>query len=371
MDIEGRSGTSRMNPHLFRARLGRGGFSARSSEGIRTFYPGYPALVMATGIVSNAFYFTGQTGLSGFFFFVNVLALPLLVLILVIRAIGYTQELLKDMFDPRQVFSFFTLVAAFDVFGVQLDLRGYWVAAASLWFAALVLWLLLLYFSFAVLTFLNTAQDANVVHGGWLIAIVGTQSLVLLGARVANHLPAAGSEIVVLVHMLWGIGLALYAIFITLFSYRIFFFKLSPEDLSPLLWVVMGAAAISANAGTSLILNRPQAGFLASTEPFIEGTTMMVWAWGTWWIPLLVLFGIWKHLVCRVPLTYSPTLWSLVFPLGMYSVATFRFSLATQFPFLQSAGRGFAWIAAAAWLATTVGLIFSSASYFRSAAKPL
>ncbi|MBS0274701.1 MAG: tellurite resistance/C4-dicarboxylate transporter family protein [Proteobacteria bacterium] len=367
--LEDRSDAARKRSDLAGGRFVTGALSEKASQGLQTFYPGYPALVMATGIVSNAFHFIGQATLSDFLFIVNLIALPALIVIFAVRAMRYRQELLKDMFDPRLVFSFFTLVAAFDVFGVQLDLRGYWVAATLLWFAALAIWLLLLYFSFAVLTFLNTAQDANVVHGGWLIAIVGTQSLVLLGVRVADHLPSAAPEIIVLIHMLWGIGLVLYAIFITLFSYRIFFFKLSPEDLSPLLWVVMGAAAISANAGTSLIFNRPQTGFLASTEPFIEGATMMVWAWGTWWIPLLVLFGVWKHLVCRVPLAYSPTLWSLVFPLGMYSVATYRFSLATQFPFLQSVGRYFAWIAAVAWIGTMAGLILSSASYFKTAAK--
>ena len=53
--------------------------------------------------------------------------------------------------------------------------------------------------------------------------------------------------------MLWGLGLCLYGIFVTLFCYRIFFLRLAPDDVGPLLWVVMGAAAISANAGTALI----------------------------------------------------------------------------------------------------------------------
>jgi hypothetical protein len=29
--------------------------------------------------------------------------------------------------------------------------------------------------------------------------------------------------------------------------------------------------------------------------------------------PLLLLFGIWKHGVCRVPISYTPMLWSFVF----------------------------------------------------------
>lgn len=339
---------------------------AKLDRSIRDLYLGYPALVMATGIISNAFYFMGWFRLSQLLFAINLIAFPILIVAFAIRLIRHTTALWNNLLDPRMVFSSFTIVAASDVLGIQFDLRGYTDPSVVLWFFALILWVFLLYFSFAVLSFLNTAHDANVVHGGWLIAIVGTQSLVLLGVRIADHLTGYSTGVIVLAHMLWGVGLSLYGIFVTLFSYRIFFFKLSPEDPSPLLWVVMGAAAISANAGTSLILSNAQMPFLAAMKPFIDGVTMIVWAWGTWWIPLLVLFGAWKHVIRRVPINYDPALWSLVFPLGMYSVATFRFSLATQFPFLQSVGREFLWIAAALWLVTIFAMILSNVRNFRT-----
>lgn len=332
---------------------------ASLDRGMEGLYPGYPAIVMATGIISNALFFLGQFGLSQVFFAVNLAVYPVLVVLFLGRLFRHRAALWADLLDPRLVFSFFTIVAGTDVLGIQCDLRGFADLATGLWLFALLTWIFLLYFSFAVLSFLNTARDANVVHGGWLIAIVGTQSLVLLGVRVADHLVAYDVGLIVLAHMLWGIGLALYAMFVTLFSYRIFFFKLAPEDLSPLLWVVMGAAAISANAGTSLLLNNAHVPYLTSMKPFIDGITLIIWAWGTWWIPLLVFFGVWKHVVCRVPLSYSPALWSLVFPLGMYSVATFRLSLATQFPFLGSLGREFVWIAIPAWLATACAMVVS------------
>ena len=70
-----------------------------------------------------------------------------------------------------------------------------------------------------------------------------------------------------------------------------------------------------------------------------------MWAWATWWIPLLVLLGIWKHGVCRVPVTYTPMFWSLVFPLGMYALASLRLSLAADFPPLRTLSLAMAWIA--------------------------
>ena len=57
------------------------------------------------------------------------------------------------------------------------------IAHLALWAFALLAWLALTYLGFGVLTILDTAQGASVIHGGWLIAIVGTQSLVILGGR--------------------------------------------------------------------------------------------------------------------------------------------------------------------------------------------
>jgi len=85
-----------------------------------------------------------------------------------------------------------------------------------------------------------------------------------------------------------------------------------------------------------------------------------MWAWASWWIPLLVLFGIWKHGVCRVPMSYTPLLWSLVFPLGMYALASLRLSLASDFAPLRVISHGMVWVALAAWGATAAGLVAAS-----------
>jgi hypothetical protein len=189
-------------------------------------------------------------------------------------------SLAVDLFNPRLVFSFFTIVAGTDVFGVGLHLRGFTTAALFLWVFALLVWFILIYFSFAVLTFLNTAHGANVVHGGWLIAIVGTESLVILGTLIAPAVGDLGRTVFVLIHMLWGVGLGLYGIFIVLFAHRIFFFDVGPDDITPLLWVVMGAAAISTNAGSTLILTESGMPFLNSMRPFIDGVTLIMWGVG-------------------------------------------------------------------------------------------
>jgi tellurite resistance protein TehA-like permease len=327
---------------------------------IAALNPGSFALVMATGIISNAFFFEGRRGVSDVLFAINAVAFAWLALITLVRILRFGPALWADLADSGSVFGFFTMVAGSDVFGSGLSLRGLLAPALGLWLAALVLWLVLTYFSFSVLIFRNGADGSDIVAGGWLNAIVGTQSLVILGTVVGPLSGELAGTVFVLIHALWGIGLALYGIFIAVFAARIFYRAVTPGDLTPMLWVVMGAAAISTNAGSTLILTDSGLAFLTSMRPFIDGVTLMIWAWATWWIPLLVIFGVWKHGVHRVPLTYTPLLWSMVFPLGMYSLATARLSLAADFPLLHSGARGMMWLALAVWVVTAVALVVAT-----------
>jgi tellurite resistance protein TehA-like permease len=328
--------------------------------------PGCFAIVMATGIISNAFFLDGRRGLSDALLAINLAVYAWLWVATAVRAARFPAALGADLASPRLVFSFFTIVAATDVLALGIDVRGFATVALWMWLIAFALWLVLIYLGFAVLTFLNKAGGAKVIDGGWLNAIVGTQSLVILGTQIALLPAHAGPTIPVLVHMLWLIGLGLYGILIVLLCYRMFFVELRPDDVNPQLWVIMGAAAISTNAGSTLVGSNGGLPFLLSIRPVIDGVALAMWAWATWWIPLLLLLGIWKHGVNRVPLRYTTTLWSMVFPLGMYAVASHRLALVAEVPALQSLSGAMVWVALAAWIATAVGLVVAS---WRSASR--
>lgn len=324
---------------------------------LQSLHPGNFALVMSSGIISIGLGALHFDVLARVFELIALAAWCALIVLSCIRVGLYGRSVLIDLLNPRMVFSYFTLVAATNIVGLLLHNAGYAQLAIICWGLAFAAWCALLYLAFSVLTFLSHESNVNIMHGGWLITIVGTQSLVLLGARIAPDLGAYASYMMVEVHMLWGLGLAFYGIFVTLFCYRIFFSALKPHDISPLLWVVMGAAAISANAGTSLLTDDAHLQFLNAQKPFIDGITLMIWSWATWWIPLLFMFGIWKHLISKLPFRYEPSMWSLVFPLGMYSVASERLGLAADFPPLHWISQIVIWIAVAAWLLAILGLL--------------
>ncbi len=176
---------------------------------IGRLFPGAFALMMATGIISNTFYFEGPRLVSDGLLAINLAFYLWLLAATLVRAIRAPRAVWDDLTDPGQVFAFFTLIAAADVLGVGLMLRGFSQIAAMLWLAALLLWLLLIYFSFGVMTLLNTAHRAGIAQGGWLIAIVATESLAVLGTLVAGRFGEAALLMSFLAHVLWGIGLAL------------------------------------------------------------------------------------------------------------------------------------------------------------------
>ena len=76
---------------------------------IATLYPGCFALVMATGIISNAFFFEGYREWADALIAINLVAYPCLVLLTVLRFAWFPRALWADLINPRLVFLFLPL----------------------------------------------------------------------------------------------------------------------------------------------------------------------------------------------------------------------------------------------------------------------
>ena len=170
------------------------------------------------------------------------------------------------------------------------------------------------------------------VNGTWLLWVVGTQSLSVAASALVPVWPSQAGLLAPAAVGLWSVGLVLYLLLVALILLRWLTVAMTPATLGPPYWILMGATAITVLAGAR-ILNLPAAlPVTRATAGFVGGFSFTLWAFGTWWIPLLIILGLWRHVRRHWPLSYEPTLWSVVFPLGMYSVATLSFGKVAPSP---------------------------------------
>jgi tellurite resistance protein TehA-like permease len=247
------------------------------------------------------------------------------------------------------------------VLGSQLVIvAGHTAAARALWIAGIVQWVVVMYAFFTATIVRERKPPLETgINGAWLIATVATQAVSLLGVLLAPH-QVAGREVSLFFALcMYLLGAGLYLSIITLIFYRFTFLELPMDRLTPPYWINMGAVAITTLAGATLTLLAPRSDLLAPLRPFVAGLTLFFWATATWWIPLLLILGVWRHGARRVPLTYHPSYWGMVFPLGMYTVCTLQLADAVGVPFLAAISEAFLLAAWAAWAATFLGLVRS------------
>lgn len=330
---------------------------------LRRLHPAYFALVMATSIVSIALRDVGVTAIPDALFALNVLMYPALILISLARLIVYPQECVADLADHRRAQGYFTFVAATAVMGLECRLVGASPAlVVAFWWLAFVAWLAVMYAVFATLIIKRRKpRIERGLDGGWLLSIVATQAVAILGAALAPLVPAHAHVHLFLALVLWLVGGMLYIWIISLIFYRSVFFRLAPSELTPPYWISMGAVAISTLAGVYLLDYGADLPAIQAAHDFIVGFTLLFWATATWWIPLLVVLEAWRHLWKRYPLSYEPLDWGAVFPFGMYATCTWNLARALDMDLLRPIAVFFAWAALILWLLTFIGWIVADA----------
>ncbi|SFY53596.1 tellurite resistance/C4-dicarboxylate transporter family protein [Streptomyces sp. F-1] len=327
--------------------------------------PGAFTFVMATGIVSTALAERGASASSAALLWIAAVGYVVLWVGYLWRTVFRWQRVRTDLAGPRG-FAFLTLVAASDVLASRLALDGHYDAAMGLTVIGVAGWLGLGYGVPLLLVCSVRVLLLRQVNGTWFIWVVGTQSVAVAATALAPH--AGGRALGVLASGCWAVGLLQYLLVAALALARLLLEPVEPKELVPPYWVFMGAAAISVLAGARLLRLPPADALLPGA--FVLGVSAVVWSFCTWLIPLLLALGMWRHVLHRVPLRYESSLWSMVFPIGMYGVATRELGEAAGWGWMTATGAGEAWAALVVWAVVFAGMLAAPAIALRGPRQP-
>lgn len=333
-------------------------------EKLATMNPAYFSLVMATGIVGLAAHALKLPALAVALFWLNVAFFALLGVLAAARVICCPRAVWDDLTSHEKAFGFFTAPAASCILGNQVaKLFHDETTATVLWGLAIALWVPLTYAIFSALIVKREKPSLESgINGGWLLAVVATQAIAVLGVSLARGWADGRGSAPLFAVTMWLGGAMLYLWMIPILFYRYVFFRVRPSDLQPVFWINMGAMSISALAGGSLAGEADGAPLVRNLLPVIQGATFLYWAAATWWIPMLVMLGIWRHIYERFPLRYNPMYWGMVFPLGMYTVATHEVAKTFSIDWLGPVPSAFIYIALTVWTVVFLGMVYSLGS---------
>lgn len=322
--------------------------------------PGYFALVMATGILSVGMRTSGAMPISMALLVIAAVAYVVLVTLNVVRLVRHPAAMAADFADPARAFGFFTFVAATCVLASRLVLEDLHALAVVMLLIAALAWIALGYtVPWTAVLVQRTKQALATANGTWFIWAVASQSIAVLAATLQAHLPEEWRLAMALLAVFsWSVGTFLYCAVGVFVGVRMLAYPFRPADLTPPYWVAMGATAITVVAGARIV-EMADAPMVDATRGLIAGASVFFWAFGTWLIPPLVIAGYWRHVRHRIPLRYEPTLWSIIFPLGMYGVGSQLLGDVDHLPIVHAIGAVEIWIALAAWLATFTAMLVS------------
>jgi tellurite resistance protein TehA-like permease len=331
------------------------------SSNVRTLFPGYFAMVMATGIIAIGAAQQDFRWLAQPLYALAAVAYLVLAVLLVWRLAAAPSLVAADITSHAKGFAYLTTVAATNVLGsASAIIHGWWTLAWGLWWFSLALWVLFVYATLIAVVLKSPKPGLGKgINGTWFLLTVSTESVVVLGALLLGRHPSDLLAFALIAA--FALGLVLYLIVMTMVFLRWTFTDLEPTEADPPAWIAAGAVAITVLAGSNLLAASSASVRLGRLAPFIEGVVMLAWATATFWFPLMIAIGIWRHILNHIPLRYHPSYWALVFPLGMYGAATFRMRAAIGLEALEWLPKVTLAVALAAWTAAFVGLLAEGA----------
>ncbi|WP_146317238.1 tellurite resistance/C4-dicarboxylate transporter family protein [Leekyejoonella antrihumi] len=311
------------------------------------------AFVMATGIISAGLWTIHADLISRILLVISVAAYVFLGAVHLMRIIWWLPRILSEIVGPNG-FSFITFTAASNVLSARFSLADHTTTASILLVIGVTSWIVLGYgVPLGMIAHAKRHTTLDPVNGTWFIWIVGTQSVAVAAASLADAFHNYPLE--AFAGICWAIGLIQYLLLAAVEFARLLLRRIRPSESIAPYWVFMGAAAITIFAGAHLLQLR-QVEHLILPD-VVESLSMIMWSFATWLIPLLLALCIWRTFKRHRQIEYRTEWWAIVFPVGMYGVASRELGLVNHEHWLIDLGSWDAWLALGVWTAVVLMLI--------------
>lgn len=297
------------------------------------------ASVMATGVVSISAQDHHYRWISFVLATIAAVAMVSLTALAVVKT-AVRRRFPFDLTDPDVAVRLFTFVAACTVLGARFAAHPgvLGILATIGW----ITWFVLIAATARSMWPHRGTDLRDRAHGAWELVSVATSGLAIVNAQLA--LLGHDVELLTIAIVMWLAAIGFYGVATWLILWR---GAAEPGDdfWHPDIWILMGGLAIATLAGDRL----HRAGLAIVTHDWllaaIRSATVVTWVAATLWIVPLVYATV-RHLHLR----FTGAWWAMVFPLGMYSAATYAMKVETGWRPFKMASVVFFWVAFAAWL---------------------
>ncbi|MDF0491341.1 TDT family transporter [Sphingomonas sp. H39-1-10] len=323
-------------------------------EMIRQFTPNWFAATMGTGILALALPQVPDIGpallpVGRALWLFNIALFALFSVLYAARWILFTDEA-RRIFGHNTVSMFIgtipmglaTIINGCLAFGIGLFGAGIVGVAEVLWWLdvtmSLVCGVMIPYLMF-------TRQDHSLdaMTAVWLLPVVAAEVAGASGGLLAPHL-AAGPGLIVITtsYVLWAYSVPVALSILAVLILRMALHRLPNESMAASAWLALGPIGTGALGMLLLGADAPAIlgahglatiGTIANGLGAIAGLTL--WGFGLWWLVLATLITL-RYWRAGIP--FNLGWWGYTFPLGVYTVATFRLGTTFHIAFFGWAG---------------------------------